>query len=150
VDKQPDDTDPTPAPRRAPMCRFGPDRRLTALTAVLAAVAIGLAVVTNDAAGRLLFVGAALVLAAYAATDLYYWPRLAADADAVTVRSPLGSARLRWADIDAVRADVREHLGMRATTLEIDAGERLLVFSRRALGADPAQVAGLIRAFDPR
>jgi hypothetical protein len=35
-------------------------------------------------------------------------------------------------------------------TLEIDAGEQLIVLSRRALGAAPDAAAALIRSFDPR
>ena len=136
--------------QRRPRCRFGPDRRLTAAAAV-GAVAAGLgALWTNDAAGRLLLVGAALLLAGYVVTDLVFWPRLSADAAGLVISSPLARVRLRWDEVDAVRADVRERLGLRSVTLEIDAGENLIVFSRRALGADPATVAALVRAFDPR
>jgi hypothetical protein len=49
-----------------------------------------------------------------------------------------------------VRADTRQRLGLRSVTLEIDAGDELHVFSKRALGAEPDAVAGLIRAMDPR
>ena len=141
--------DDTTAQRR-PRCRFGPDRRVTAAAAV-GAVAAGLgALWTNDAAGRLLLVGAALLLAGYVVTDLVFWPRLSADAAGLVVWSPLARVRLRWDEVDAVRADVRERLGLRSVTLEIDAGENLIVFSRRALGADPATVAALVQAFDPR
>ncbi|HEY8827458.1 MAG TPA: PH domain-containing protein [Jatrophihabitantaceae bacterium] len=95
------------------------------------------------------FAGAALVLLGYTVTDLVFWPRLTADAEGLLVRTPLTSARIAWSDVEAVRADARERLGLRSVTLEIDAGEQLLVFSRRALGADPATVAGLISAFKP-
>jgi hypothetical protein len=135
---------------RRPRCRFGPDRRLTAVTAGLAVIALAVALITGDPAGRLLFIGAALLLAGYAIFDLVFWPRLSADADGLVVRSPFARANLAWSDVDAVTADVRERLGLRSTTLEIDAGEHLIVFSRRALGADPAHVADLVRAFDPR
>jgi len=73
-----------------------------------------------------------------------------AGADGLLVRTPLTRARIAWSDVEAVRADARERLGLRSVTLEIDAGEQLLVFSRRALGADPERVAGLISAFKPR
>jgi hypothetical protein len=40
--------------------------------------------------------------------------------------------------------------GLRSVALEIDAGDRLLVLSRRVLGTDPEQAAEIVRAFDPR
>ena len=135
---------------RRPRCRFGPDRRVTAAAAIGAAAAAIGAAWTNDAAGRLLLIGAALLLAGYSVTDLVFWPRLSADADGLVVWSPLARARLPWDQVDAVRAEVRDRLGLRSVTLEIDAGENLIVFSRRALGADPATVAALVHAFDPR
>jgi hypothetical protein len=135
---------------RAPSYRFGPDRRLTALTSVLALVAAGLAGFTDDVAGRLLFALAALILLAYAVTDLVFYPRLTASADGVVVRVWGGPVHLGWAEIAAIRADARERLGLRSVTLEIDADERLFVFSRRALGTDPEQAAGIVAAFDPR
>ncbi|HLY33076.1 MAG TPA: PH domain-containing protein [Jatrophihabitantaceae bacterium] len=136
--------------QRAPSYRFGPDRRLTALISVLALVAAGLAAVTDDVPGRLLFALATLILLAYAVSDLVFYPRLTASAEGVVVRTWGGAVHLRWAEIDAVRADARERLGLRSVTLEIDADERLFVFSRRALGADPEQAAGIVGAFDPR
>ena len=135
---------------RAPRVAFGPDRRLTAATAVLAVVAGVSAALTSDRAGRLLFAAAALLLAAYAVTDLVFRPRLAVDAAGLRVRGPWAFARLGWDEVDAVRADVRMRHGLRTVALEIDAGDRLIVLSRRALGADPEQVAELVRAFSPR
>jgi hypothetical protein len=135
---------------RAPVCRFGPDRRLTVLSAVLAAVAVVFIVVSGDGAGRVLAGVAALLLIGYAATDLAFWPRLIATASGLQVRTPTTRARLAWSDVDAVRVDERSHLGLMSRTLEIDAGALLVVFSRRALGADPREVADLLEAFDPR
>jgi hypothetical protein len=134
---------------RAPILRFGPDRRLTALSGVLALIAIVAAVLASDPAGRLLLAGAALVLLAYTATDLIYWPRLTVSADGLLVRTPATRGPIPWSEVEAVRADSRQRAGLRSVTLEIDAGDRLVVFSRRALGADPADVAGLISAFRP-
>jgi hypothetical protein len=134
---------------RAPILRFGPDRRLTALSGVLALIAIVAAVLASDPAGRLLLAGAALVLLAYTATDLIYWPRLTVSADGLLVRTPATRGLIPWSEVEAVRADSRQRAGLRSVTLEIDAGDRLVVFSRRALGADPADVAGLISAFRP-
>jgi hypothetical protein len=135
---------------RAASLRFGPDRRLSALCGVLALVALAAAVLTSDSAGRLLLGGAALVLLAYTVTDLIYWPRLTASADGLLLRTPTTRGLIPWPEVQAVRADSRQRAGLRSVTLEIDAGERLVVFSRRALGADPAEVAGLISACRPR
>jgi len=135
---------------RAPICRYGPDRRLSAASGALSLIGAAAAVLSPDPAGQVFFAGAALVLLGYTVTDLVFWPRLTADAEGLLVRTPLTSARIAWSDVEAVRADARERLGLRSVTLEIDAGEQLLVFSRRALGADPERVAGLISAFKPR
>lgn len=139
----------TGAPRR-PVSRFGPDRRLTAATAAGAVTAALVGVLAADAAGRLLLVAAALVLAAYAATDLVFSPRLVLSADEVVVRTPLRRVHLAWADVERIGVDVRQRLGLRSVALEVDAGEVLVVLTRRALGADPEAVADLAAAFDPR
>lgn len=135
---------------RAPQYRFGPDRRLTAATGTATVIAAATAALSTDRAGQVLLVGAALVLLAYTVTDLVFWPRLVVSAAGLDVRTPQTRAHLDWADVEAVRADARQRLGLRSVTLEIDAGEHLVVFSRRALGADPESAAGVIRAFDPR
>ena len=135
---------------RAPTLRFGPDRRLTVLSGTLAFVALAAAALASDTAGRLLLAGAALVLLTYTVTDLVYWPRLTVNADGLLIRTPTTRGLIAWPEIEAVRADSRQRVGLRSVTLEIDAGERLVVFSRRALGADPAEVAGLLAAFQPQ
>ena len=78
----------------------------------------------------------------YAVGDLIWSPRLAADAHrradphAVHPRRPaLGRDRATCAPTSA------PGYGLRSTTLEVDAGDVLVVFSRRALGADPEAVA---------
>lgn len=135
--------------RRQPVTRFGPDRRITALIGVGALGALGLTLAATDGPGRLIFALAAIVLAGYAVGDLVFWPRLAVDASGLRIRTPLARADLTWTDIEDVRADERTRYGLRSTTLEVDAGETLIVFSRRALGADPATVQDLVRAFAP-
>ncbi len=134
---------------RAPSLRFGPDRRLTALSGTMALIATAAAVLASDPAGRLLLAGAALVLLAYTGTDLIYWPRLTVSAAGLLVRTPATRGLIPWSEVATVHADTRQRAGLRSVTLEIDAGERLVVFSRRSLGADPADVAGLICAFRP-
>jgi hypothetical protein len=129
-----------------PVLRFGPDRRVTAGLGVGTAIALVLAFTAGDRPGRLLFGLAALVLAGYTLGDLVFWPRLTADPQGLLVRTPMQRTALAWADIEAVRADERLRFGLRSTTLEVDAGAVLVVFSRRALGADPAAVRDLLAA----
>lgn len=140
------DGPPDPAPR----LRFGPDRRYTWAAAAGVVVGVLATVLTGDAQGRLLAGAATLVLVAYVITDLVFAPRLEVDARAVTVRSPLTRAVVPWEQVERVGADSRMRLGLRSTTLEVDAGPVLAVLSRRALGADPAEVADLVNAFRPR
>jgi hypothetical protein len=130
-------------------CRFGPDRRLTALTATLTAIAVLGCLLSDDRPGRLLLGCAAALLAAYTVTDLAYAPRLEASASGLLIRAPSGTAHYPWSEVTAVRADTRQRLGLRSTTLEVDAGERLHVFSKRALGCDPERVAAQISALRP-
>jgi hypothetical protein len=134
-------------PTREPTCRFGPDRRLTALCIVLAVVAVAIAVLSGDSPGRILASIAAALLAGYAITDLAFWPRLIANSTGLTIRTPTARARLPWAEVDAVRVDERPRLGLMSRTLEIDSGALLVVFSRRTLGEDPHTVAELLDAF---
>ncbi|HEY2272683.1 MAG TPA: PH domain-containing protein [Jatrophihabitantaceae bacterium] len=138
------------SPERAVRLRFGPDRRLSAVVFLLAIGALLLAITSSDGTGRVLFGLAAIVLAGYSIGDVLFWPRLAVDEAGVRIRTPLERADLPWADVDAIRADVRQRYGLRSVTLEIDAGQTLVVLSRRALGADPEAVAGAVRRLDPR
>jgi hypothetical protein len=145
VEEPPDQT----VTSRAPTAVFGPDLRLTAGVSALTVVAAVLAAVNPDRAGTILLALAALVLACYAAADLIWRPRLVVDPAGLRVRGPGSSAVLAWTDVSAVRADVRMRHGLRSVALEIDAGERLFVLSRRVLGMDPEQAAEIVRAFDP-
>jgi hypothetical protein len=137
-------------PNRVPTCRFGPDRHLTALCVVLAAVAVAVAILSGDSPGRILAGIAAVLLAGYAITDLAFWPRLVATGSGLTIRTPSTRATLPWAAVDAVRVDERTRLGLMSRTLEIDSGALLVVLSRRALGEDPRTVADLLEAFRRR
>jgi hypothetical protein len=137
-------------PARAPVVRFGPDHRVTALAGIGLVVALALAVVGDDPAGRLLAIIAVVVLLAYVVSDLVFRPRLTASGEGVIIRAPTTRAALPWSDVERIHADTRLRLGLRSTTLEIDAGSTLVVLSRRALGADPETVAELVNAFRPR
>jgi hypothetical protein len=130
----------------ATVLRYGPDRRLTVGSGVLA---IGLAVgawASSDPAGRLLLIGAAAILATYVVTDLVFFPRITASSSGVVLNSPFARAELQWEEIERLEADSRQRLGLRSTTLEVDTGELVAIFSRRALGAQPEQVAAELRA----
>jgi hypothetical protein len=144
---------PAPAPDAAaqhPEARFHPDRRYTALAACGVLGALIAVAFTPDAAGRLLAGAAAFVLAVYVVSDLVFSPRVVATPEGVVINSPFTRARLSWPDIEDVRADSRLRLGLRSTTLEIDAGSTLVAFSRRAIGTDPLLAAEVIQAFRPR
>jgi Bacterial PH domain len=138
-----------PLPRPAEV-RFVPDRRYTALAGGGAFGALAALLLTTDAAGRVLFAVAAVVLGAYVASDLVFSPRVVASGAGIVIRAPLTRARLRWDDVDDVRAETRFRRGLRSTTLEIDAGQVLAVFSQRALGVSPVQAAALIDSYRPR
>ena len=143
-------SDAVNAPDRTTLLRFGPDRRLTAACALGVVVAAVAALVTADPAGRLLLVGAGLVLLAYVVTDVVFAPRITAGPDGLVLNAPFAQARVSWAEVASIRADTRQRLGLRSSALEIDAGPVLALFSRRALAADPGAVAALLGALDPR
>jgi hypothetical protein len=89
------------------------------------------------------------MLVGYVVADLVFSPRLVASVDGLVVNAPLCRARLSWAEIEDIRAETRFRYGVRSTTLEVDAGGLLAVFSRRALGTDPVAAADLVSAFRP-
>ena len=130
-------------------CSFGPDRRLSAAYAASALIAVAAVVLTRDAPGRLLFAIAALILAAYAITDVLFWPRVRVGRAGLTVNTPALRASFGWDQVQDVRADSRQRLGLRLVTLEIDVADQLVVLSRRALGTDPERAAALIRFAAP-
>jgi hypothetical protein len=80
-------------------------------------------------------------LAVWALRDLVAPIRLAADAEGVTVIDGFARRRwLPWAEIDRVRLDRRERLGLTAELLEVDADDALYLYSMHDLGADPRDV----------
>lgn len=134
---------------RRPSAAFAPDRRLTIAAAAGAIVAVVALVGASDGAGRFLAAVAALVLIGYVVGDMIFRPRLTASAQGLVVRAPTARAHLGWHEVDNVRADTYTRWGMRSTTLEIDAADTLVILTRRALGADPVEVAELVNAFRP-
>jgi len=112
----------------------------TALAGAVAVIAVGLAV-TADPAGRVLFAILAVWLAGLVAADLVLRPRLRADVAGLDVRTFAIRGRLPWSQVERVRVDEHARYGLTARTLEVDAGDLLLVLGRRSLGADPRDVA---------
>ena len=137
-------------PADSPVVRFAPDRRYTVVAGVGMVGAALAAALSGDAAGRVLFTAAAVVLLGYVAADLVFRPRLIASPAGIVINAPLTRASVSWADVVAVRAETRFRRGLRSVTLEIDAGAVLAVFSRRSLGLDPAEAAARIEAVRPR
>lgn len=132
---------------QTPHASFGPDRRLTAACAGGALVGLVLIFTVGDAPGRLLFALATALLAGYVVTDLVFAQRVIADRAGLKIRTPFTRADLGWAEVDRIQADVRQRHGLRSVTLEIDAGEDLIVLSRRGLGENPELVAEILTLF---
>jgi hypothetical protein len=89
-------------------------------------------------------------LAVWAVRDLVAPVRLAADPDGVTVITGFaGRRRLAWSQIERVRLDRRDRLGLSTELLEIDTGGTLHLLSVHDLGAPPAEVADALAALRP-
>ncbi|MQA33428.1 PH domain-containing protein [Modestobacter roseus] len=121
-------------------------------TVALAAVGLALAVaaVFSDPAGRLLLGAAALLLGVVAVRDAVARPRLIVGPEGVTVRGLLRATTIAW---PALRVRLREQRrwGVRGRTLELEDARDdavLVVLGRRDLGADPAAVAEALLAPD--
>lgn len=103
---------------------------------VLCAVAL-----TADTAGRLLALLAGIGLLGLAAADVLARPRLRADTTGLTARTLVSRTTLAWPQVRSVRVDERHGVAVRSKLLEIDAEDTIILLSRRALGADPHEVA---------
>lgn len=83
----------------------------------------------------------ATALAIWAARDVIAPVRLAADPEGVTVVAGYARRRrLAWDQIERVRVDRRERLGLSTVLLELDADDAIFLFSMHDLGADPEDV----------
>jgi hypothetical protein len=128
----------------------------TGETAVLAGVGavLGLTTVVLDPLGRVLVGTAAVLLLALAVHDRLLRPRLAAGPDAVVVRRLTGATVLPWARL-RVQVRTSRRWGLRSRLLELDTAAgpdddgELVLLGRRDLGADPGDVARVLRALDP-
>jgi hypothetical protein len=110
---------------------------------------------TGDRAGLLLAVVAAAGLGLAAVYGTRARPRLRVDASGVTVGGLTGRRRHPWAQVGDVRVLTVRRLGRATRMLEIDVidpdgGERLVVFGRLDLDAEPDDVATVVQTIRAR
>jgi hypothetical protein len=93
----------------------------------------------------------AIGLAVWALRDLVAPVRLAADPSGVTVIEGFARRRrLDWDQIERVRLDHRERLGVTTDLLELDSDDGLYLFSMHDLGADPRDVLAVVEELRAR
>ena len=86
-------------------------------------------------------------LAVWAARDLLVPVRLTADPEGVTVVTGWsGRRRLAWSQIERVRVDRRQRIGLTSEMLELDTGGHLHLFSQYDLGVAPEEAAAALAA----
>lgn len=127
--------------------RVAPGVRLlkVASALVLGLVALASVVAWHDPRRALVAGAAAVGVAAFAGRDLIAPVRLAADQNGLTViHGYAGHARLPWPAVESVRVAQHSRYGLRSTSLEIDAGESVHVFSPSDLGTPLDEVAAAL------
>jgi Bacterial PH domain len=128
---------------------WAPKAELAALAWVLAVLAAAWAFFADDPPGRVLLGLVALMLASAGLFGAVVRPRLAADADGVTVRGLTSARRYSWAEIN-VRLVRTRRLGREVATVELDAEHAetpgLVVLGKLDLGADPEEVVDALLA----
>jgi hypothetical protein len=88
-----------------------------------------------------LALAAAAALVISAVRDVVAPVRIAADHDGVTVVVGFnGRRRLPWSQVERVRVDARQRLGVTSELVEIDAGDNLYLYSERELGTPVHEV----------
>lgn len=129
-------------------------RPVLPVTKGLAAVAVLVLVFAfgrDDPVQWAMAVAVAIGLAGWALRDLVAPVRLAADPDGITVVEGFARRRrLSWAQVERVRIDRQERLGLTTELLEVDAGEALYLFSQHDLGTDPHEVLPVLAEFRAR
>ncbi|MEU7903936.1 PH domain-containing protein [Actinoplanes sp. NPDC049118] len=127
--------------------RVKPVLPITRLLGAVAVVVLVAAFGRGDPVQWFIAVVMAAALTGWAARDLIAPVRLSADTSGITLVAGFARRRhLSWPQIERVRVDRRERLGLRSALLEIDAGESLHMFSANDLGADPEEVAEALNA----
>lgn len=124
---------------------------LVTLGWLAALVALLLAVLSNEAPGRLLSTVAAALLGLAALFGTVARPRLAVDEIGVAVRDLVSTRRWPWSRVHRLRVVWHRRLGREVPTLELDAvdddgSERLVIFGRLDLGAHPDEVLAAVQA----
>ena len=120
---------------------------ITRLLGAVAVIVLVLAFGRDELLQWLIAIVAAAALTVWAARDLIAPVRLSADTSGITMVTGFARRRhLSWPQIERVRVDRRERLGLSSALLEIDAGESLHMFSINDLGADPEEVAEALNA----
>jgi hypothetical protein len=128
--------------------RIKPVIPVTKGLAAIAVLVLVLAFGQGDPVRWTLACAVAAGLTVWMLRDLIAPIRLAADAEGVTVVEGFARRRrLGWAEIERVRVDRRERLGLSAELLEIDADDALHLFSMHDLGADPHEVLVTLEEF---
>jgi hypothetical protein len=131
--------------------RIKPVLPVTKGLAAVAVLVLVLAFGREDPVQWMMAVAVAIGLAGWALRDLVAPIRLAADRDGVTVIEGFARRRrLGWAQIERVRMDRRERLGITTELLEVDADEALYLFSMHDLGADPGDVLVVVEELRAR
>jgi hypothetical protein len=121
---------------------WAPKMELAVAAWVLAAAAAAWTAFADDPPGRVLLGTLAVALAFAGVYGVVVRPRLAADAEGVTVRGLTGRRSWTWAEVN-IRLVRTRRLGREVATLELDAvGEApdLVVLGRLDLGEDPVDV----------
>ena len=125
-------------------------RPVLPITKLLGAVALVVLVVAfgrDDPVQWFIAIAIGGVLAGWAARDLIVPVRLSADTSGITLVTGLARRRhVAWPQVERVRVDRRERMGLRNALLEIDTGDSLHLLSTNELGADPEEVADALRA----
>jgi hypothetical protein len=102
------------------------------------------AVLTSDRPGQILVGVAALVVVLLALHATVARPRLAADSTGLVLRGLTGRRQWAWADVN-VRVVRTKRLGRQVSTLELNAGDDLVVLGWIDLGVAPEDVADVLR-----
>jgi hypothetical protein len=130
-----------PAPAAGQPWRIRPVLPVAKGLGAVAVVVLVLAFNREDPIQWAIATAAAVGLALWALRDVLAPVRLAADRDGIMVVSGYARReRLAWSDIENVRLDHRDRLGISSLLLEIDTDDALHLFSMHDLGADPREV----------
>lgn len=128
--------------------RVKPVLPVTKLLGAIAVLVLVVAFGRRDPVQWFVAVVVAIALTGWALRDWIVPVRLTADTEGLTVIAGLARRRrLPWSQIERVRVDRRERLGLRSELLEVDAGESLFLFSAHELGAEPSEVAAALTPF---